>query len=131
MGTSVYLHSYPKTSVSAKVQKAWDNNKPISHLDYVYEEVEGRADKLEWSAKYGFCLEAVNLLTPKDANGAHDGDQEFSITKEQLIAFKANIEQLDVGGTLDERWTKLSLANLQTLIDTFDFDAKYLTLFTD
>lgn len=131
MGTSVYMYSYPKDAVSKRVQQAWNQNKPISHLDYVYEEVEGKAEVLEWSAKYGFCMEALRLLAPNNQSGEHDGDQEFSLRRDQLIKFKADIESLDITPERDDEWSRRSLNELQRLIDTFDFDTKYLTVYTD
>lgn len=131
MTICAYFYSYPKTSVSGIVRNAWDRNKPISHIDHVYGEVENDQDKMEWSARTSFCYEALKLITPKDKEGCYHGDEEFSISRETLIAFKANVEQLDQKDAMSEDWVKVTLHELQQLIDTFNFDEKYLTVQTD
>lgn len=131
MSHDVYLYSYPKSSVKASVRTSWNLNLPVSHVDDVYCEVDGDADEQVWWLKTSACSDALNLLTPKDEDGYYNGDREFSVTKEQLIAFRQNIIDLDFkGGHLSE-WITQRMADLQKLIDTFDFETHYLTVHTD
>lgn len=131
MSSDVYLYSYPKDAVSKEAAVAWELNKPVSRVDHVHGEVLDDLDNLEWSARVSFCYDAVALITPKDKGGRYDGDQEFSITRAQLIMFKSGIERLDQNDNLREQRVKDSLAKLQELIGTFDFDNNYLTVHTD
>lgn len=131
MSHDVYLYSYPKHSVKAKVRTAWNLYKPVSHIDDVYCEVEGDVDVQEWWLKTGACYNALGLLTPKDSDGHYHGDSEFSISKEQLITFRQNIIDLDWKDEEMSEWIIERMADLQRLIDTFDFENNYLTVHTD
>ena len=131
MSSDLYLYSYPKQSVKPKVRTCWNLNKPVSHIDDVYGEVEGNAQVQEWWLKSICCQDALLFIAPTDETGSYDGDQEFSITKEQLIVFRQNIIDLDFKDEEKSEWILERLNDLQKLIDTFDFDNNYLTVHTD
>lgn len=131
MSICLYLYSYPKTAVKASVREAWDKGGIVSHMHDVFAEVENNADVLEWSSRVSFAYEALKRLTPKDENGHYYGDNQFSITKEQLIQLRNDILELDQNEEPLEDWAVRSLEGLLKLIDFFPFNEKYLTIMTD
>lgn len=131
MSHDVYLYSYPKEAVPVDVRVEWAMDRPVSHIDDVFGEVEDKVSVQEWWLKTAACSAALDLLTPKDSDGHYNGDSEFPIGKEQLITFRQNIIDLDWKDEEMSEWIIQRMDDLQKLIDTFDFENNYLTVHTD
>ena len=88
--------------------------------------------QLLWFLKEHCCYQAATVLGAIDENGKTCGDEEFSISKEQLSQFKNDIVTCDLCDDIDTpAWILEKMSQLQIIIDTFDFENDTLMVTTD